>query len=436
MERGDEQAEISKQSFLNEKNNQIKSIVENVVRLVESLRVQTDKRVRQLVRNRTLEAISIAENMYAQSSKGKDQDQIAHEIREALRPIRFNNGRGYFFAVDMNGIEQLAPTVPDLEGKNVLDLQGGRGEYVIRDTINIVQRDREGYYEYYWVHPEFDKETSADFSGKGIYKKVSYVKKFEPLSWLIGTGEYSVDMEIDIQKEAIRYISNIEQSFADALYMITWQGEVLVGTLKGQNILQFKDRNGTFFIQKSIQLARNGGGFLEYHLGPDSPMGNGHRLTYVLGIPEWRWCVVASVATVELKDELALIERTTHNNVKRTILETIVLLGIICIGLVFIITRTGRTLRQHFQIFQSFFDYAARQLTHIKKNDIKFNEFLQLADSANTMIEARIEAESALATARDRAEAANQAKSIFLANMSHELRTPLNAILGFSRMLS
>jgi signal transduction histidine kinase len=249
MERGDEQAEISKQSFLNEKNNQIKSIVENVVRLVESLRVQTDKRVRQLVRNRTLEAISIAENMYAQSSKGKDQDQIAHEIREALRPIRFNNGRGYFFAVDMNGIEQLAPTVPDLEGKNVLDLQGGRGEYVIRDTINIVQRDREGYYEYYWVHPEFDKETSADFSGKGIYKKVSYVKKFEPLSWLIGTGEYSVDMEIDIQKEAIRYISNIEQSFADALYMITWQGEVLVGTLKGQNILQFKDRNGRFFIE-------------------------------------------------------------------------------------------------------------------------------------------------------------------------------------------
>ncbi len=37
--------------------------------------------------------------------------------------------------------------------------------------------------------------------------------------------------------------------------------------------------------------------------------------------------------------------------------------------------------------------------------------------------------------AQEKAEAANQAKSVFLANMSHELRTPLNAILGFSSLM-
>jgi len=42
---------------------------------------------------------------------------------------------------------------------------------------------------------------------------------------------------------------------------------------------------------------------------------------------------------------------------------------------------------------------------------------------------------AALEAERDRAHAANLAKSVFLATMSHELRTPLNAIIGFSDLL-
>jgi methyl-accepting chemotaxis protein len=133
--------------------------------------------------------------------------------KEELRQMRYDNGIGFFW---INNTDESAPKFymyPIAASLENLILKGGNLDKlgkVIKSVIKICKQKNSGYIEYTWDKPTITG-TVKDVP------KLSYVKLYEPLGWIIGTGVYLDDIDKAIAREREFFHQKIQQLIINLL---------------------------------------------------------------------------------------------------------------------------------------------------------------------------------------------------------------------------
>ena len=402
------------------------SRVDEAIHYISYMRARAEQRARKKVRTRVEEAHDIAMGLWRRYRNNRSLDEIKEIAREALRPIRYDDGRGYFFATDLNGVEQLFADRPELEGENLINLADTNGKPVIRDMIEIARTRGEGFYRYRWTRPDSDQRG---------HPKLSYVKLIEPFGWFVGTGEYIEDTEAEIRREVLRRLAEMQKGRDGYLFIVQTDGKVLLhpdGSLVGANLLTDGAPRRAAVARDCLAVAADGGGFLEYEFAKPSSGSMVGKMSYVQLDRPYQWVL----GTGMYQDDAADLMAARKARMEREVWQSVTLIvGLVlltgAVGMVFS-TRLAGKLKQQFSVFEEFFRTSAGQYDRIDEDQIAYSELAVLACSANEMVADQHNAREALDMARQAAEEANRSKSEFLANMSHEIRTPLNGMIGMT----
>lgn len=430
---------VLRQTYLEDQKNLIHSEVEKVCDFIDYNKENAETRLENNIRDRVYEAHAIAMGIYQKNHTKLSELELKKLVTDALGSIRFNHGRGYYFAVQLDGVEQLFTDKPGMEGEDLSGLQDMNGKYVIRDMITIAQDPGEGFCRYVWSKPDNEGES---------HPKVAFVKLFEPFDWLIGTGEYLEDVTSDIQQEVLERIAKIRFGKDGYIFVVSDNGITLMNDtqrqLIGKKTADIFGPAGAIVFQKEREAALGpDGGYMKYIWNKPSSEQPSPKIAFVKGIRDWQWMVGAGVYLDDIEKIIIRDRAKLNQQVQNEIFQIFILLLIMAVIAYLVSQRLLKKMRRSIAAFVSFFKDAATNAAYVNKEMICYSEFQELADSANIMVAKRLETEKDLRdeikerkAAEKKAEGANIAKSHFLANMSHEIRTPINAIIGFAGILS
>lgn len=184
------------------------------------------------LRNISSLALNFIEGCYLDYQQGLVSEAEAQRraIGEIER-LRYDDGVGYVWINDLGRpIPRMImhPTMPELDGQVLddpkFDCALGQRKNLFQAFVEVSLADGQGFVDYLWPKPSADGLTAEQ-------PKLSHVRLFRPWGWVVGTGLYIDDIELERQKRLDAILVELQQTFSkvkvgESGYMYLFNGKM------------------------------------------------------------------------------------------------------------------------------------------------------------------------------------------------------------------
>jgi methyl-accepting chemotaxis protein len=143
------------------------------------------------IKSQVQSTIAILQSEYDKFQAGeKTEEQAKYDAKEIIRAMRYrDDNSGYFWIDDTDYNLVMHPILEANEGNNRYNLEDQNGVMIIQEIMKVCQTaDKGGFNEFYF--------TKSD--GVTVAPKLAYSQIFEPWGWVVSTGNYYDDIELEM----------------------------------------------------------------------------------------------------------------------------------------------------------------------------------------------------------------------------------------------
>ncbi|RXJ95577.1 hypothetical protein CRV00_03800 [Malaciobacter molluscorum] len=267
-----------KAKLINEEKNKLSQKIDTLNDYILYKKSTTKKLINEQIQKRVELVYNLVLNKYNKDTGILRQNEIKKDLINIIKQMNLNIN-GYFFLVEVKQKEFLPilyPSNRNYENKNILKTEDTLHSKFIKKVKDLLKTNNEGYVSY---------TLKQNINILNSYKKISYLKKFEPYNWVIGYGEYFEIIDNLLKEEVLNRINSLKFSSEQKIFVLDENNAIL--NKNPDNLTQIEDKD---FIKK-VKLYRKNNYDKTYFYWKK----NYENLIAFKYIKDWNWVLVNSI---------------------------------------------------------------------------------------------------------------------------------------------